>query len=70
MKVKELIEILSEYNGEMPIILCDLTTDDDQDSSYGIEPRNIEKIKGQDYNEKPVDILLITFENKLNENPI
>ena len=75
MKVKRLIEILSDFPPDAPIGLVDLTTDDEYLSSYPINDENIEltKVIVNESNlddENLIDGVIISFENKLNENPI
>jgi len=73
MDIKELKEFIKNLPDEMPVQLLDMTTDDGNESNYGI---NTEDLIVDDYVKEEGDIkavgkmLYICFENKINENPI
>lgn len=72
MVVKELIEKLSKYPDDYPVVLLDETTDDESDSCYAITDSKISEVDlfkypDEDNGYKGVGI---SFENRLNEDPI
>ena len=71
MKVKDLKKILNQYPDDYPVILFDITTDDENYCSYSIEKEHVEELdlwnEERDETHKGVGVI---FENKLNENPI
>lgn len=79
MTIGELKKYISDNNlpDDMPIGILDLTTDDTNDANYPFNEEvlmvddyyNIDEFEEADYEPKG-KMLFITFENKLNENPI
>ena len=72
MVVKELIEKLSKYPENYPVVLLDETTDEESASCYGITDSKIGEVDLFKYpdEEKGYKGIAISFKNKLNENPI
>ena len=71
LKVNEVIEILKTMPQDAPLVLCDLTTDDEDAGSYNVTKESIEKVPGKNREtDKDCDLVLITFENYFNDNPI
>ena len=77
MKIKELKELIKDLPDDMNFGLIDLTTDDTDDMNYSVskDDFNVEDCYDNDsdsetYGEIKGKMLFLTFENKLNENPI
>lgn len=77
MNVSELIKFLSNYPGDMPVVLIDTTTDDEEDTNYAIDESSFEVIEcvSGEAGERGIDEpgkkgLFLLFENKFNPNPI
>lgn len=72
MNIKELKEIIKDLPDEMLFGLLDLTTDDFYECNYPISKNNfeIDDYVKEEESESQGKMLFLTFENKLNENPI
>lgn len=73
MTLEEFNELTKDLPKDMSICLCDLTTDAPYDGSYDIEKSNVsvEDTYEHEDDEEPIGkCLVISFENKLNPNPI
>lgn len=73
MKIAELKKIIENLPDDMPVGLWDLSTDSFVDGNYKLSPQDCvveDYIKEEDDTEIAGQMLFITFENKLNENPI
>ncbi|MBD8081109.1 hypothetical protein [Chryseobacterium caseinilyticum] len=75
--VKDFKEILENLPEDMPVGLIDVTTDDTDDMNYPLGKENFtieDYFRGDqtddNYGTPLGKMLFITFENKLNENPI
>lgn len=78
--IKDLKKFIEKNNlpDDMPVGLVDITTDDTDDMNYSFSDENfqVEDYYSQedegtdDYGKPRGKMLFITFENKLNENPI
>lgn len=67
----ELKAILSTFPDDYPVVLIDLTTDDELECTYTIEKSSVgEEDLIQGWSEKQVKGIGICFRNRLNENPI
>lgn len=72
MNIKDLKDFIKDLPDEMPFGLMDLTTDDFHDGNYSISEEDliIEDYVKEEEGEVQGKMLFLTFENKLNENPI
>lgn len=74
MNVKELKQYLNELPDEMPVGILDLTTDDTYAANYPVNKKIMHIGDYVDFeadeNEVKGQMLFLTFENSLNENPI
>ena len=73
MNVEEMIAVLSNYDGKMRVGLLDLSTDNHVDMNYSLSEDDfdvLDLVADEDSLEVIGQGLFITFENKLNEDPI
>jgi len=73
MKIADLKNIIENLPDDMPVGLWDLSTDSFTDGNYQLAPKDLiieDYVKNEDDSEIAGQMLFITFENKLNENPI
>jgi hypothetical protein len=67
----ELKAILNSFPDDYPVVLVDITTDDDMESCYSIENTSVgETDLIQTGSSKTIKGIGISFRNMLNENPI
>jgi len=72
MNVGQLKEIIKDLDDQTPIGLVDLTTDDIDESNYGLTPESfsVENVEDPATGNPMGKALLITFENRLNPKPL
>jgi hypothetical protein len=72
MNVAQLKEIIKDLPDETPIGLVDLTTEDIDDSNYGLTPESfsVEDVINPATGEPMGKALIIFFENRLNPHPL
>lgn len=72
LTIKDLKEKIQNLPDDMKVQLLDLTTDDPYESSYSLTPEScgVDDYVDMEDEEVAGQLFWISFENKLNENPI